>query len=114
MLSLFVMPVLQTGDFFFKEFFGVCRQFFLLLFEIALLSPLLSVKLFSQLFEFILENTVTIAANIYHLFVVSVPLTNTFMNHLNQLLISIILLITELLCNLFDNSREVMLGKRFE
>ena len=94
--------------------FGVVRQLFLLLFEIALLSPLFSVKLLSQLFKVVLELIITVAANIYHLLVVSVPLTYTFMNHLDQLLICIILLIAELLCNLFDDSREVMLGERFE
>ena len=94
--------------------FGVVRQLFLLLFEIALLSPFLSVKLLSQLFEVVLELIITVAANIYHLLVVSVPLTYTFMNHLDQLLICIILLVAELLCNLFDDSREVMLGERFE
>ena len=84
--------------------FGVVRQLFLLLFEIALLSPFLSIQLLSQLFEVVLELIVTVAANIYHLLVVSVPLTYTFMNHLDQLLICIILLVAELLCNLFDDS----------
>ena len=67
-----------------------------------------------MLFELILEHTVPVAAYFDHPFDVFVPLTYTFMDHLNQLVISIILLVAELLCHLLYDGREVMFGKRSE
>ena len=94
-----------------EELLLVLGQFLLLLLEVLLLLPLLSVKLISQPLELVVESLVPLPAPLEHLFYCKGSCIDSIVDHFNQLFISVILISTELLGRLLNDCREMISWK---